>query len=200
MKDKRKIRFCIGPGFLSDINPRPCPRGKVQCGGRRLRCDDCMLDHKAEYQKERGRKINEDLKASFFRGQRNSLPGLARNYQALVMPNFSAMRCRGCGCTERRACPPTCWWVGKELCSSCATPEQLYIHKVAEDLGQLVRLFNGMFELPKELRLKVKGKEDTQERLQYKEETRRLQGKPLKIVGKKKRGRPRKQPAWSGKD
>jgi len=27
--------------------------------------------------------------------------------------------CRGCGCTDDRACPGGCWWVETDLCSSC---------------------------------------------------------------------------------
>ena len=27
--------------------------------------------------------------------------------------------CRGCGCTDDRACPGGCWWVEPDLCSSC---------------------------------------------------------------------------------
>lgn len=31
------------------------------------------------------------------------------------------MKCRGCGCTAERACPPGCWWVaqGLDVCSFC---------------------------------------------------------------------------------
>lgn len=31
--------------------------------------------------------------------------------------------CRGCGCTDARACMTQdgpCWWVGEDLCSACA--------------------------------------------------------------------------------
>ncbi len=28
--------------------------------------------------------------------------------------------CRVCGCTQYRACPGSCSWVGPDLCSSCA--------------------------------------------------------------------------------
>ena len=28
-------------------------------------------------------------------------------------------RCRMCGCTDSRTCPGGCWWVGRNLCSSC---------------------------------------------------------------------------------
>jgi len=27
--------------------------------------------------------------------------------------------CRICGCTDLRACPDGCWWVGDRLCSAC---------------------------------------------------------------------------------
>jgi hypothetical protein len=40
------------------------------------------------------------------------------------------MTCVGCGCTDDRACATPdgpCFWVGPELCSSCATAaEDLY--------------------------------------------------------------------------
>lgn len=32
---------------------------------------------------------------------------------------FEAEVCRGCGCTEFRACPGGCWWVARGLCSRC---------------------------------------------------------------------------------
>lgn len=28
-------------------------------------------------------------------------------------------RCHVCRCTETRACPGRCWWIGQDLCSSC---------------------------------------------------------------------------------
>jgi hypothetical protein len=28
-------------------------------------------------------------------------------------------RCHVCRCTETRACPGRCWWIGADLCSSC---------------------------------------------------------------------------------
>jgi len=33
--------------------------------------------------------------------------------------------CRGCGCTEDRACAFGCAWVEPDLCSSCVPPEEL---------------------------------------------------------------------------
>lgn len=30
-------------------------------------------------------------------------------------------RCRDCGCTDAWACPGGCWWVERDLCSSCRT-------------------------------------------------------------------------------
>lgn len=32
---------------------------------------------------------------------------------------FEVEVCRGCGCTELRACVGGCWWVGRGLCSRC---------------------------------------------------------------------------------
>ena len=31
----------------------------------------------------------------------------------------SVRRCRICRCTDDRACPGGCWWVGPTLCSAC---------------------------------------------------------------------------------
>lgn len=38
---------------------------------------------------------------------------------------FGALRCVGCGCTDRYACPGGCEWVSVKppLCSSCAAEE-----------------------------------------------------------------------------
>lgn len=33
----------------------------------------------------------------------------------------SVRRCRGCGCTQDRACPGGCYWVEWDLCSACQT-------------------------------------------------------------------------------
>lgn len=30
--------------------------------------------------------------------------------------------CIGCGCTDDRACEGGCWWVTRDVCSSCARP------------------------------------------------------------------------------
>ena len=35
------------------------------------------------------------------------------------------MICRRCGCTNERACPGGCYWVEPDLCSQCATEEEL---------------------------------------------------------------------------
>lgn len=91
------------------------------------------------------------------------------------MPETKGWRCKRCGCTEARACPPCCWWVGPSLCSTCATAEELFIHSVAEKLGQLAELFSGIFKLPPEFSLKKKGKADIIEREEYKEDVRRTQ-------------------------
>lgn len=32
---------------------------------------------------------------------------------------FEVDVCRGCGCSEWRACRGGCWWVGRGLCSRC---------------------------------------------------------------------------------
>lgn len=32
---------------------------------------------------------------------------------------FEPEVCRGCGCTDERACAGGCWWVGRDLCSRC---------------------------------------------------------------------------------
>lgn len=38
--------------------------------------------------------------------------------------------CRVCGCTDERACPPTCWWVGDDLCSSHGIVDEKYVGAV----------------------------------------------------------------------
>jgi hypothetical protein len=35
-------------------------------------------------------------------------------------PTASKDQCRHCGCTDDRACPGGCCWVGPNLCSRCA--------------------------------------------------------------------------------
>jgi hypothetical protein len=36
---------------------------------------------------------------------------------------FDVRTCRVCGCTDDNACPPTCWWVAEDLCSTCDSIE-----------------------------------------------------------------------------
>lgn len=39
-----------------------------------------------------------------------------------VDPEPSERTCRHCGCTQARACPGGCWWVGPDECSACTAP------------------------------------------------------------------------------
>ena len=41
-------------------------------------------------------------------------------------------KCRMCGCTEKKACPGGCFWVGKDLCSECATLSQVGIFFITQ--------------------------------------------------------------------
>lgn len=34
--------------------------------------------------------------------------------------------CERCGCTEARACPGGCFWIGPTLCSACGRPEKRF--------------------------------------------------------------------------
>ncbi len=36
--------------------------------------------------------------------------------------------CRTCGCTDERACEGGCFWVEPDLCSACASTDQLLSH------------------------------------------------------------------------
>jgi hypothetical protein len=51
-------------------------------------------------------------------------------------------RCVRCGCTDAVGCPGGCWWVRKNLCSSCLTPEegeelkQAIAHAAREEVEQ----------------------------------------------------------------
>lgn len=45
--------------------------------------------------------------------------------------------CRVCGCTEHAACDRGCWWIEPDLCSSCATLDQVLIHDMRAE-GYLV--------------------------------------------------------------
>jgi hypothetical protein len=36
-----------------------------------------------------------------------------------VAQHSSVPTCRGCGCTDDRACPGGCYWVDDDLCSRC---------------------------------------------------------------------------------
>ena len=40
-------------------------------------------------------------------------------------PSTRRWACRTCGCTEARACPGGCAWVGYKLCSECASLDDL---------------------------------------------------------------------------
>lgn len=53
---------------------------------------------------------------------------------------MSVRRCRHCGCTERRACPGGCWWVGPDECSACR-PGQ--VESFTPDQRLLLALFAG---------------------------------------------------------
>ncbi len=38
-------------------------------------------------------------------------------------PPATERKCRKCGCTEEHACRGGCYWVQRDLCSTCAKPE-----------------------------------------------------------------------------
>jgi hypothetical protein len=61
-------------------------------------------------------------RAEYFAGQWPDLEGMQRPADG---------ECRGCGCSELRACAFGCAWVEVDLCSACVPPEEL---------GALVRL------------------------------------------------------------
>ena len=43
-----------------------------------------------------------------------------------VVPRIkNALKCRVCRCTDDMACPGGCFWIEPDLCSACATPEQI---------------------------------------------------------------------------
>ncbi len=44
----------------------------------------------------------------------------AAGQQLFPRPTLLRQTCVGCGCTDDRACPGGCWWVGPNLCSRCA--------------------------------------------------------------------------------
>lgn len=48
-------------------------------------------------------------------------------------------QCSICGCTENHACDVGCYWVKDNLCSQCASPEQLMI-PLLEDFCIKVRM------------------------------------------------------------
>lgn len=41
--------------------------------------------------------------------------------RTIAAPVMGEMVCRGCGCSDHRACDGGCFWVGRNLCSNCAT-------------------------------------------------------------------------------
>jgi hypothetical protein len=43
----------------------------------------------------------------------------------VVSRNKDTRKCRVCGCTDDMACPGGCFWIEPNLCSACATPEQI---------------------------------------------------------------------------
>lgn len=53
----------------------------------------------------------------------------------LVAAILDTPHCRECGCTNDMACPGGCFWVEEDLCSACATPEQL--ERVAQEFKAL---------------------------------------------------------------
>lgn len=168
-----KVRLCTGPG-----GGTPCPHQEA-CAGKAVRCPSCrpawrrwyhQQEHIKKRIKEGKKKRGETGFPSAHRLKAKAKREYARRYQ---MPDTSAWRCTRCGCTERVACPGGCWWVGKELCSSCATPEELYIASVAQKLGQVAALFCGKFKLQQGFQLHVKGKADLAEKAVDREMVRR---------------------------
>lgn len=49
--------------------------------------------------------------------------GAARRAEQVALAEdsgaYAVRTCRGCGCTDTRACPGGCSWVEDDLCSAC---------------------------------------------------------------------------------
>jgi hypothetical protein len=43
-----------------------------------------------------------------------------RDFGSLADDGRLEIACRGCGCSDSRACDPPCHWVEEDLCSRCA--------------------------------------------------------------------------------
>lgn len=154
----KPAKTCLGP-----LAGQGCPN-KVQVTGARKRCKRCVESYKKVYALERYHLLHGNpgkaIKASA--GQKERRPaGSPRLRQKptsrVAMPDSKDWACKVCGCTEDHGCWPYCWWVEKELCSSCASAEQIFVHQVALRMGQLAELFTGLFKLPEELRVKNNG-------------------------------------------
>lgn len=53
-------------------------------------------------------------------GVRRAISVLQMAEKRLTPEPAAERQCRACGCTDARACWPTCWWVEPDLCSMCA--------------------------------------------------------------------------------
>jgi hypothetical protein len=60
------------------------------------------------------------LEPALLLGPHGELIGLTAVGRHDVVVAVRERSCRVCGCTELRACPGRCHWVGADLCSACA--------------------------------------------------------------------------------
>lgn len=156
-------RTCEGPGA-----GHACPNS-VEVTGKRKRCKRCVESYKKLYALEQYHKKNGNfgkaiMAAAGAKERRPwGSPRLGRSDLAskirMEMPDSSGWACKRCGCTELHGCFPPCSWVGKKLCSACATAEELYLYTLAGKLGKLGQLFNGVFKDPKIKKEEPKKKE-----------------------------------------
>lgn len=105
-----------GRGVL--VQPVHVPvRWRVRCwasggGGR-----GCVQNRRRGYLTCTGHALVERYaRAEYFAGAWPELEGIRRPDEG---------ECRGCGCTEDRACAFGCAWVEADLCSACVPPEEL---------------------------------------------------------------------------
>lgn len=193
-----KKKICLGSG------EGPCPLRVELAPGTRLRCHHCAELKRKEnalvYYHQRGghaRRERVGFKKEKMKTFQPIVTRTLERFMASSPPDTSRWACRKCGCTERVACYGGCAWVGPSLCDRCATAEQLYVYSIAQKMGPafVAQLLNGLFKLPKEYGLKVKGVADVQEKKAYQEEVRAAKG--FRSTEKYRKGSHKSsRPAW----
>lgn len=82
--------------------------------------DDDVEEEARAFYEEHAAPLTPDATVEILAAAAGASPSWFTATRTLRYPPMGEMVCRGCGCSDNRACPGGCFWAAPNLCSRCA--------------------------------------------------------------------------------